>query len=127
MGGDPSSLELTAAGDDSLDELVPPELLEPIEGALDEDEDDRREGLTVSASAIAPPRVSNERRAPREGVESAPMVPLPVDGDARLAGKLDRFGLGPLLSAAWRATGAGAAASPASRRSPGRAGESAGW
>lgn len=107
VGGDPSSLELTAAGDDALDELVPPELLEPIEGALDEVEEDSREGLSVSASAIAPPRVSNERRAPREGAEAAPMVPLPVDGDARLAGRLDRFGLGPLLSAAWRVRASG--------------------
>lgn len=105
VGGDPAALELASAGDDSLDELVPPELLEPIEGALDDD--DQHEGLPVSASAIAPPRGAVERRVAREGAESAPMVPLPVDGDARLAGSLERFGLGPLLSAAWRVRATG--------------------
>jgi CheY-like chemotaxis protein len=105
VGGDPAALELAAAGDDSLDELVPPELLEPIEGALDDD--DQHEGLSVSASAIAAPRGAIERRVAREGAEAAPMVPLPVDGDARLAGSLERFGLGPLLSAAWRVRATG--------------------
>ena len=108
VGGDPAALELTSAGDDSLDELIPPELLEPLEGALDDDDDDaRREGLTVSASGITIPRGPAEWRAPREGVEVAPVVPLPVDGDARLAGTLGRFGLGPLLSAAWRVRATG--------------------
>ncbi|MDO9015442.1 MAG: hypothetical protein Q7V43_00940 [Myxococcales bacterium] len=107
VGGDPASLELTAAGDDSLDELVPPELLEPLEGALDDDDDARREGVSVTAGAGPGARGAAERRAPREGVEAAPVVPLPVDGDARLAGRLDRFGLGPLLSAAWRVRATG--------------------
>lgn len=108
VGGDPAALELTAAGDDSLDELIPRELLEPLEGALDDDDDDvRREGLAGSAGGTTIPRGPAEWRATREGVEVAPVVPLPVDGDARLAGTLGRFGLGPLLSAAWqvRATG----------------------
>lgn len=107
VGGDPGSLELAAAGDDALDELVPPELLEPLEGALDDDDDPRLEGLSTSAGAIASPRGAAERRVQREGVEAAPVVPLPVDGDARLAGRLERFGLGPLLSAAWRVRATG--------------------
>jgi hypothetical protein len=107
VGGDPASLELTAAGDDSLDELVPPELLEPLEGALDDDDDARREGVSITVGAGPGPRGAAERRAPREGVEAAPVVPLPVDGDARLAGRLARFGLGPLLSAAWRVRATG--------------------
>jgi CheY-like chemotaxis protein len=107
VGADPNALELTAAGDDSLDELVPPELLEPLEGALDDDDDDRREGVTVTSGGAAGARGATERRLPRESVEVAALVPLPVDGDARLAGKLERFGLGPLLSAAWRVRATG--------------------
>lgn len=104
-GSDASALELTAPSDESLDELVPPELLEPLEGALDDDE--RVEGVTVSTAAVSTTRVGIERRTPREGVEVAPVVPLPVDGDARLGGRLDRFGFGPLLSAAWRVRATG--------------------
>ncbi len=105
VGSDPAALELTAQGDDSLDELVPPELLEPLEGALDDDT--RVEGVTVSTAAVSTTRVGLDRRPPREGLEVAPVVPLPVDGDARLGGKLDRYGLGPLFSAAWRVRATG--------------------
>ncbi len=106
VGSDPGALELTSQGDDSLDELVPPELLEPLEGALDDD-DARVEGVAVSTAAVSTTRVGLDRRPTREGLEVAPVVPLPVDGDARLGGKLGRYGLGPLLSAAWRVRATG--------------------
>lgn len=106
VSSDPSALELTPQGDEPLDDLVPPELLEPLEGALDDD-DARVEGVTVSTAAISTTRVGLDRRPTREGIDVAAVVPLPVDGDARLGGKLDRFGFGPLLSAAWRVRATG--------------------
>ncbi len=103
VDGDPSALELTAGLDDGLDDVIPPELLEPLEGLVDDDA--QRPSLGSGAHLSVAPRA--ERRAPREGAEPAQVVPLPLDGDVRIAGHLERRGLGPLLAAAWRVRASG--------------------
>lgn len=111
-GIDGQGFELPPLADDALDDLVPPELLEPLDAPLESLGDEVSFEATHSSwgahtsvgGVITGRRGTGPRAIGNTG--SSPM-PLTIDGDLRLAGSLGRFGVAQLFSAAWRARATG--------------------
>lgn len=109
-GAEATEYELPPLDDDALDDLVPPELLEPLDGPLDSMDHDLPYGgaahaLTASQAGV---RTATRRGASARGPSTGSAVmPLTLDGDLRLAGSLGRYGVATLLSAAWRGRSTG--------------------
>lgn len=115
-GGDENDLALPSLGDDSVDDLIPPELLEPLDAPLDALVD---ESLALSSqhtppphgSPGAPPRRSSTSRMPSisaRGTQPTPTItPLSIGGETRLSGSLGPFGAGFILGAASRSRASG--------------------
>lgn len=111
-GLDGQGFELPPLGDDALDDLVPPELLEPLDAPMESLGDEVPFEVTHSSwgahtsvgGVITGRRAQGQRGTGPTG--SSPM-PLTIDGDLRLAGVLGRFGVAQLFSAAWRARATG--------------------
>jgi hypothetical protein len=115
VGGD-GELLLPSLDDDAMDELVPSELLEPLEAPADVLGED---ALAVSTQATpagwsgAPPNRRGSRSMPAISVTNGrssatpAITPLAIGGDARLTGTLGRFGAGALLGAAARVRATG--------------------
>jgi CheY-like chemotaxis protein len=115
VGGD-GELLLPALDDDAIDELVPSELLEPLEAppeVLGEDALPVATQTTPAGWSAAQPtrRASHSMPAisPQSARNSATpsITPLAIGGDARLTGTLGRFGAGALLGAAARVRATG--------------------
>jgi CheY-like chemotaxis protein len=114
--GSDGELLLPTLDDDAIDELVPSELLEPLEAppeVLSEDALPVASQTTPAGwSAGQPPRRSS-RSMPAMSPQSArhfatpAITPLAIAGDARLTGTLGRFGAGALLGAAARVRATG--------------------
>ncbi|MBL8685640.1 MAG: response regulator transcription factor [Myxococcales bacterium] len=117
VGGD-GELLLPTLEDDAVDELVPSELLEPLEAPADALGEDALAVGTQSTpagwSGGQPARRSSRTmmavspsssRATSAGTPS--ITPLSINGDARLTGALGRFGAGALLGAASRVRATG--------------------
>ncbi len=112
VGGE-GDLLLPSIDDDAVDELIPSELLEPLDAphdALGED------ALAVSTQSTpnGPTRRHSSRmmqavspHSSRPGSGTPTVTPLPISGDARLTGTLTRFGTGALLGAAARVRASG--------------------
>lgn len=103
MGGDASVLELPSFGDSSLDDLVPPELLEPLDAPLEVFPEEAPMYEHIAPNHRGPTRPNPTRTASQNGLPT----PLMVDGDLRLSGLLGRHALGQLLPAAARARASG--------------------
>lgn len=107
-GGAPESFELPPPGGDDLDDLVPPELLEPLDAPFEALAEESSEPSRFTAPPTTSPGVQVRRgQGARGGQGAANVTPLPIDGDLRLAGSLGRFGVATLLSAAGRARATG--------------------
>ncbi|MBI5515654.1 MAG: response regulator transcription factor [Deltaproteobacteria bacterium] len=104
-GGEDLGLDLAMNADESIDELVPPELLEPLDAPLDAFGDEN----TLTAVERPASQVTLGRRmGPLHSSPPTPVLsPLPVDGDLRLSGVLGRFGTAVLLAAASRVRATG--------------------
>lgn len=111
VGGE-GDLLLPSIDDDAVDELIPSELLEPLDAphdALGED--------SLAVSTQSTPSGPTRRHSSRMMAAVNPnavrssgtptVTPLPVSGDARLTGTLSRFGTGALLGAAARVRASG--------------------
>ncbi|MFO0558495.1 MAG: hypothetical protein U0269_10800 [Polyangiales bacterium] len=115
VGGD-GELLLPALDDDAVDELVPSELLEPLEAppeVLGEDALPVATQTTPAGWSAAQPTRRASRSMPAINPQSArssatpSITPLAIGGDARLTGTLGRFGAGALLGAAARVRATG--------------------
>lgn len=110
-GVDPADFELPPITDDALDDLVPPELLEPLDGPMDSMDHDLPYGMAHGASAnptqTGVPGGARRTVGGRGAVTGNNVMPLTLDGDLRLAGSLGRYGVAMLLSAAWRGRSTG--------------------
>ncbi|MEI8257050.1 MAG: DUF4388 domain-containing protein [Deltaproteobacteria bacterium] len=112
VGGSEADMVLPSVDDEAIDELIPPELLEPLDAPVDPLGDD-----ALTASPHTPPPVgpggirrSLGRGSSSAGRQSAPtptITPLALGGELRLAGSLGPHGVGALLGAAWRARASG--------------------
>lgn len=115
VGGD-GELLLPALDDDAIDELVPSELLEPLEAppeVLGEDTLPVATQTTPAGWSTAQPTRRASRSMPAitpqsvRGSATPSITPLAIGGDARLTGTLGRFGAGALLGAAGRVRATG--------------------
>lgn len=114
IGGD-GELSLPMVDDDGVDDLVPLELLEPLDAPADALGEDSLAVATQSTPAgwtsSQPPRRSSRLMAsvsgahPRSGTPT--LTPLAIGGDSRLSGALGRYGVGALLGASARARATG--------------------
>jgi hypothetical protein len=114
-GGTEADVVLPALDDDSIDELIPPELLEPLDTPLDALADEAL-GLVAQHtpppySAGGPPRRSSNRAPPAASTRSVPptptITPLQVGGELRLTGAAGTHGAGTVLGAASRSRASG--------------------
>lgn len=106
MGGDISVLEVPSLGESTFDDLVPPELLEPLDAPLDAFDDEIPTGAAEAGFSThrgSNGRASSGRAASQNGLPT----PISVGGDLRLSGSLQRHALGVLLPAASRAKATG--------------------
>ena len=112
VGLGPDELALPAVGDEALDDLIPPELLEPLDVPLDV----LGEEAFAGASQNTPPPMPGVRRSgsrpsmPAIGRSSSAtptLAPLLVAGEQRLGGSVGRHGVPLLLASAWRARASG--------------------
>jgi len=111
-GIDGAGFDLPPLADDALDDLVPPELLEPLDGPMEPLGDELPYevtggswgAVTASGGSVTGRRAQGQRTTGNTG---ASPVPLTIDGDLRLAGALGRFGVAQLFAAAWRARATG--------------------
>jgi hypothetical protein len=116
VGGD-GELLLPTLEDDAVDELVPSELLEPLEAPADALGEDALAVGTQSTpagwTANQPTKRSSRTIAAvspagqRAAAGTPSITPLSINGDARLTGSLGRFGAGALLGAAARVRATG--------------------
>ena len=110
-GVEPAEFELPPITDDALDDLVPPELLEPLDGPMDSMDHDlpygMAQGASVNATQTGLPGAARRSVGGRGAVTGNNVMPLTLDGDLRLAGSLGRYGVATLLSAAWRGRSTG--------------------
>jgi len=110
-GGAAPDFELPPVGGDDLDDLVPPELLEPLDAPFEAIAEETAEPSRFTQPPLTSPGVTARRGQghghPRGGQASANVTPLPLDGDLRLAGSLGRFGVAALFAAAGRARATG--------------------
>lgn len=109
-GAEPAEFELPPITDDALDDLVPPELLEPLDGPMDSMDHDlpygMAQGVPANPTQTGLP-VAARRSVGGRAVTGNNVMPLTLDGDLRLAGSLGRYGVAMLLSAAWRGRSTG--------------------
>ena len=107
-GGNESELVLPSLDDEAIDELIPAELLEPLDAPLDTLGD---EALSAGPQQTPPPySPSGPRRTSNRGMTAVgqrgqhtpTITPLAVGGEMRLAGSVGRHGAGAVLGAAWR-------------------------
>ncbi len=110
-GVEPAEFELPPITDDALDDLVPPELLEPLDGPMDSMDHDlpygMAHGASVNPTQTGVPGASRRSVGGRGAITGNNVMPLTLDGDLRLAGSLGRYGVALLLSAAWRGRSTG--------------------
>ncbi len=112
VGGSEAEMFLPTVDDEAIDELIPPELLEPLDAPVDPLGDD---ALTASPHTPPPIVPGGIRRglgristAPgRSSVPTPTITPLALGGELRLAGSLGAHGVGAVLGAAWRARASG--------------------
>jgi CheY-like chemotaxis protein len=114
-GGAESDLVLPSLDDDAIDELIPAELLEPLDAPLDAVGEDHTPGTQHTPPPYAVG--SGGRRTPssrgmpavnvRGGAPTPTMTPLAVGGEMRLTGSLGAHGAGVVLGAAWRSRASG--------------------
>ncbi|MBL8604214.1 MAG: hypothetical protein JNK72_19965 [Myxococcales bacterium] len=113
-------LEHPGGDDGDLDQLVPPELLEPLEAPLESDLESTR-GRALGSTPRSSPglqstltgveRMPGQRRTPRTTLAGEPpsgLLPLSLDGDLQLSGRVLRFGAARVLGAAAHARCTGA-------------------
>lgn len=109
-GVTPEAFELPPLLDEGIDDLVPPELLEPLDGPMDSLDSDMPNGIGYLAAGGRSPGFAADLRH-RGGIRGVSpgvsLMPLTIDGDLRLAGTLGRYGVAQLLSAAWRGRSTG--------------------
>lgn len=109
-GDEPELFELPPLVDESIDDLVPPELLEPLDGPMDSLDNDVPYGISYVPLGGRAPGMSSDlrhRTGLRGGAPGVSLMPLTIDGDLRLAGSLGRYGVAQLLAAAWRGRATG--------------------
>ncbi|MFO0627135.1 MAG: hypothetical protein U0325_16115 [Polyangiales bacterium] len=110
-GVEPAEFELPPVTDDALDDLVPPELLEPLDGPMDSMDHDlpygMAHGVVSNPTQTGVPGTSRRTVGGRGAITNNNVMPLTLDGDLRLAGSLGRYGVPTLLSAAWRGRSTG--------------------
>jgi hypothetical protein len=106
-GGSAEDFELPPPGNDDLDDLVPPELLEPLDAPFEALAEESAEPSRFTAPPTTSPGVQARRNAGSRHANASNVTPLPVDGDLRLAGSLGRYGVATLLAAAARARATG--------------------
>jgi hypothetical protein len=111
VGGE-GDLLLPSIDDDAIDELIPSELLEPLDAPHDALGEDALAVSTQSTPSGPTRRHSSRMMAVSASNSIRPqgtptVTPLPVSGDARLTGTLTRFGTGALLGAAARVRASG--------------------
>lgn len=105
-GGASASFELPVDSNDDLDDLVPPELLEPLDTPFES----IAEETSTDSRFHTPPGTAPGVQLRRSGARThnAPGVsPLPLDGDLLLGGSIARYGVPLLLSAASRVRATG--------------------
>jgi len=107
VGGNAESFELPALTNDDLDDLVPPELLEPLDAPLDTLSEETPEPTRSPGTTTSPGISTRKGPSPRAPGTNANVTPLPLDGDLRLGGTLGRFGVAQLFSAAHRVKATG--------------------
>lgn len=121
-------LSLPSLEDDALDDLVPPELLEPLDAPLDGWGDEPSANTpapgfgygtwTSTGHAHTPPGFGPRRSQSRSfsavnsssrvgGPATPTITPLAIAGETRLTGSLGPYGVGALLGAASRARASG--------------------
>ncbi len=109
-GGNPAAFDLPADTNDELDDLVPPELLEPLDTPFESlAEETSSDAQRFNTPPLTSPGVQVRRAAgarPSTGSASG-VSPLPVDGELRLGGAIARYGVPLLLSAAGRVRATG--------------------
>ena len=106
VGGNAAAFELPADTNDELDDLVPPELLEPLDAPFES----IAEETSTETRFHTPPGTLPGVQLRRNGTRAAnvPGVsPLPLDGDLLLSGSIARYGVPLLLSAASRVRATG--------------------
>ncbi len=108
-GASEGGIELPDPGDESLDDLVPPELLEPLDTPLDAFADEiTSTSAGLPTEAPAPLGMGGRRGGSLRSIPPTPVLsPLPVGGDLRLSGAVGRFGVAELFAAAARARATG--------------------
>jgi hypothetical protein len=108
-GASTDGFELPSAASEELDDLVPPELLEPLEepfeSLVDDTPSDASRGLSLTGSGVSARRTGASRSNTNNA--AANVTALPVEGDLRLSGTLGRYGVPWLLSAATRVRATG--------------------
>ncbi len=106
VGGAAAAFELPADTNDELDDLVPPELLEPLDAPFESIAEETSSETRFHTPPGTLPGVQLRRNGTRGG--NAPGVsPLPLDGDLLLGGSIARYGVPLLLSAAARVRATG--------------------
>ena len=106
-GGPAEDFELPPTGNDDLDDLVPPELLEPLDAPFEALAEESAEPSRFTAPPTTSPGVQVRRHTVARHAHASNVTPLPIDGDLRLAGSLGRYGVAAILSAATRARATG--------------------
>ncbi len=105
-GGSAAAFELPADTNDELDDLVPPELLEPLDSPFESIAEETSSDSRFHTPPGTVPGIQPRRTGTRAG--NAPGVsPLPLDGDLLLGGSIARYGVPLLLSAASRVRATG--------------------
>ncbi len=105
-GGTSASFELPADTNDELDDLVPPELLEPLDSPFESIAEETSSDSRFHTPPSTVPGIQMRRPGVRTGA-SPGVSPLPLDGDLLLGGSIARYGVPLLLSAASRVRATG--------------------
>lgn len=105
-GGTSASFELPADTNDELDDLVPPELLEPLDTPFESIAEETSSDSRFHTPPSTVPGIQMRRPGSRTGA-SPGVSPLPLDGDLLLGGSIARYGVPLLLSAASRVRATG--------------------
>jgi len=105
-GGASEAFELPSVSDD-LDDLVPPELLEPLDAPFEALAEESSESSRFTFAPTTSPGIQPRKQTTRAGQSGPNVTPLPIASDLRMAGSLGRFGVAMLLAAAGRARATG--------------------
>lgn len=108
-GGSEDDIALPSLENDAIDELIPPELLEPLDAPLDTlAEESLGSQFTPPPHAVGESRRGSSRSSPALSRSPTPTItPLPVGGEMRLTGTHGRYGAGIVLGAAFRSRASG--------------------